>query len=302
MVEQTSKYNCYLCDGTSWEYYSFPKSVYSIVKCESCGFLRVNPLPNDSTIKDLYSGDHNSDNDLSYEVFSSTFLTFIKKHIVIKPLINLLKKEFEQQKPPLLLDIGCSTGWITSISRDAGFEVLGLEANPHCAKFGMGKYSLNIVEGYIEEFEFEEKFDAVTMFHLFEHLSNPIYTLKTIKSVINDNGRLLIVVPNVDSLSARLFKENYKWSVPHHLSFFSPSTVKLVLNKTGFSIIKILHLTSPSLLMYSFNKLMNRRRNQKKFNYRPNPLIGNFLFTPLALFGKLLRKGEVIAVLAKKAA
>ena len=297
---------CYLCKRDTAVLHSFNKAksgAYDLLECSECGFLRIDPLPETITINNLYSDIVESESKLEYEVFSSKLLTGLKKTFIIKPQLNRLRKSFNQSDMPRLLDVGCSTGWITSISRDMGFDVLGIEANEKRASFGREKYKIDIIEGYIEDIDFNEKFDAVTMFHLFEHLKDPAVILKKINSLLTADGKVLIVVPNSKSLGVRIFGRNYNWNVPDHISFFSPQTITAILQSEGFDVLNISHLISPPILIYSFNSMMRSRKKSGRFSFRiSNPVVGNAIFVPVGYMGKLLRRGEVISVLAQKGA
>lgn len=159
------------------------------------------------------------------------------------------------------------------------------------AEYGREAYDLKIIECSIEDFKTSQHFDAVTMFHVIEHVPEPVKALEHIRSFMSNNGVLLLIVPNTKSLGARLFKEKYDWNAPHHVSFFSPKSIVSVLSKTGFEVLSVDHLLSPPLLLYSFN-------NWSRFKIF-HPFVGNAIFTPIAIIGKLLSMGEVIAVYAR---
>ena len=294
-----TKDRCYLC-------YSDVDIIYElntvngaprIVRCRKCAFQRLSPVPNKSTIEQIYTRS-SSEKRLEFEVSSSKFLTTLRRKIIIEPILKRLKNHVYAEKDVSLLDIGCSTGWKTSIAKNLGFRVTGLEINPQFARFGREKYKIKIVESYIEEFDSNEKFNSITMFHVLEHLPYPLAALKKIRGLLKHKGKVLIVVPNTESIGARIFKKNYNWNAPYHITFFSPSTIDLILAKAGFKVIELNHLDSPPLLLYSFNNLMaNRDYNSLVVT---NALLGNIIFTPLSFIGKLIKKGEVIAVYAEK--
>jgi len=55
-----------------------------------------------------------------------------------------------------------------------------------------------------EEFDTEEKFDLIIATFVFEHVDNPVELLKKMKNWINDDGKIIIVVPNKESIHRRL--------------------------------------------------------------------------------------------------
>ena len=295
--------SCYLCSAKTEVLYKFRKNkhLYSLLMCKDCGFLRINPVPDQKIIDGLYKDQVIPKAKLEKEVFSSTFLTYLKKKLIIRPLINNLRHYIDFNGIPKLLDIGCSTGWITNVSKVEGFDASGLEANTHTAEYGRKKYGIEIIDGYIEDLKTDAKYDAVTMFHVLEHIADPQKMLVQVHELLNDRGKLLIVVPNAGSLGVELFKKNYNWNIPHHISFFSPNTIKDIFSQSGFRILDLKHLISPPLLFYSYNKLMRLRKRKGQFSLIiKNQMILNTLFLPLSLIGMLSGKGEVIAVYGEK--
>jgi len=85
-------------------------------------------LPGKLTIEQIYKN-NSSEKNLEFEVFSSKYLTLLKRFLIIEPLLKSLRNLYDRDEKPSLLDIGCSTGWITTVARDLGFEVVGLEVD-----------------------------------------------------------------------------------------------------------------------------------------------------------------------------
>ena len=294
---------CYLCSGKTDVLYNFRKNknLYSLLECLECNFLRINPVPDQKIIDGLYRDLAISEAKLEKEVFSSNFLTYIKKKLIINPLIKNLRQHITFIGKPKLLDIGCSTGWITNVSKYEGFDASGLEANIFAAEYGREKYGIEIIDGYIEDLETDTKYDAVTMFHVLEHIADPQKMLEQTHELLNEKGKLLIVVPNAGSLGVELFKKNYNWNIPHHISFFSPLTIRDILTQSGFRVLNVKHLISPPLLFYSYNKFMRQRKKKGLFSFViKNRILLNALFLPLSVIGKIMGKGEVIAVYGEK--
>ncbi len=70
-----------------------------------------------------------------------------------------------------------------------------------------------------------ESFDAVTLCHVVEHLSDPRATIDECFRILKPSGRLVVATPNSDSLSRRLFGKDWRGlEPPRHLMVFSPRT------------------------------------------------------------------------------
>ncbi|MGH7885477.1 MAG: class I SAM-dependent methyltransferase [Thermodesulfobacteriota bacterium] len=292
---------CYLCGSDTTLLYKFSYNDYSIVKCRDCGFLRTFPLPDKNDLKALYGKEFNYDAKQKSEVFRSNLLETIKKNFIVGPLLKNLIKSFKHTENPLLLDIGCSTGWITSTAGKIGFDVKGIEANPNSAKVAREKFGLDVYDGFVEDLKCENSFNAVTLFHVLEHFVDPLSVLLKINSLLMKSGKVLIVVPNAESLGTAMFKQHYNWNARHHISYFSKHSLEIILQKAGFKVLKIVDLPSTPLLLNSFNRMMREReKNEKRCFILKSDVLGNLMMMPIALLGKLIGKGEVLAVYAEK--
>ena len=78
-------------------------------------------------------------------------------------------------------------------------------------------------------------FDSITLWHTFEHLTDPRATLGEIRGLLSPKGVLIIAVPNAGGLQARTF--GAKWfhlDVPRHLYHFTRSSLANLLRSEGF--------------------------------------------------------------------
>lgn len=79
------------------------------------------------------------------------------------------------------------------------------------------------------------KADVISFWHVIEHLKDPIECLNAVHKNLNDNGELIIGIPNHDSFEFKFFKTNWFHLVPkYHLWHFSPRSIGKLLDKTGF--------------------------------------------------------------------
>ena len=295
---------CYLCSSRFDHLYDVTgsdKIKYRVVECRDCKLRTLDPIPPQDYIKSLYDIDCTGFNHDTGEVMSSHFLTGLKKRIIIDPLFRWIKSEINFDKNYRLLDIGCATGWITSIAREHGFDPTGLEANADLAGIAETKYNINVINGFLEELTINEKYDVITMFHVLEHLVSPIKELTRIREHLSvRDGVLMVVVPNGYSFGVSFFKEFYNWNILNHISFFSGRSLKYILHRSGFRNVHIRHVISPPILWYS---MRNYFISNGGFNYinfiLNNAVLSNAICTPISLVAKWLNRGEVIAAIAK---
>ena len=81
------------------------------------------------------------------------------------------------------------------------------------------------------------KFDLITLWTVFEHIINPNNFFTNVSKMLKKNGKILINIPNVNSLSARILHSECSMFHGHqHLNFYSPETLKKFLRIKGFKI------------------------------------------------------------------
>ena len=83
-------------------------------------------------------------------------------------------------------------------------------------------------------------FDAIRLYHVIEHLDEPVLCLRLIKKKLKRKGELIIGTPNMESIVSKLFKSHwYNLDSPRHFFLFSPATLGRLVEKEGFRVKKI---------------------------------------------------------------
>ena len=96
-----------------------------------------------------------------------------------------------------ILDVGCGEGGVLTAFEKAGYNCTGLEYSPARVEYAREKGSSNIkfIQGNIEEFSGDEKFDVIMMLDVIEHLDRKLQTLKNIKKISSSEGIVIISFP-----------------------------------------------------------------------------------------------------------
>lgn len=210
---------------------------FKVVRCKKCGFVFMNPTFTIDEIKKFYNeyGKTSSDESAPPE-----------------HRIPVLKNELERltkQKPDRgkLLDVGTAYGFAIKVSRDLGWDVLGIEPSKVMAKEGRKKFNLPIMVGMIEELNLpKNSFDAVTFFDVMEHIVDSKSVLKRVYELLKKDGIIAVRVPNFNfhftkTKILELFgkKDFIAYDTPAHVNTFSPRTLKMFLEKSGFRNVKV---------------------------------------------------------------
>jgi SAM-dependent methyltransferase len=180
-------------------------------------------------------------------------------------------------KPGRMLDVGAAAGFILQGFADKNWSGTGLEPNENIAKIGREQFNSDIRRGSLESFETNEKFDLISMIQVVAHFYDPRKAFEKARSLLNENGFLLIETWNRDSFSARIFGKNWhEYWPPSVLQWFSLAGLTEFLTNFGFEKIahgrpskKISGAHAKSLLKYRLgdNYLLNLIPDKFSFPY-----------------------------------
>ena len=228
MVERI---NCPVCevDDSVWV---FNKAGFDFVKCRQCGLLHVNPQLTAETQDSIYKQSKTAEHWIKVQKKSKEQAWNAEKKYL--PALEELGRIYPQGGK--LLDVGCSIGQFLTLAREASWNVQGIELNADAAAIARRDYGLSISEKKLEEAEFEDgEFDVVTLWGVFEHLTDPNVMLQNVRRILKKGGLALFFVPNGHSLIIRLTREhNSTVSGRAHLWYFTPATMGKMLRKNGF--------------------------------------------------------------------
>jgi SAM-dependent methyltransferase len=162
-------------------------------------------------------------------------------HVLARPLLRVFDARrlslLASLRPPpaRLLDVGAGRGRFLVSARAAGYEASGLEPSPRRAAAAAG-LGLPVVRAPVEDAPFAEgSFDAVSVWHVLEHLDDPEEALRRVARWLVAGGALLVGVPNLASLQARLGGPRwFHLDVPRHRVHFTERGLGCLLDRAGF--------------------------------------------------------------------
>lgn len=144
----------------------------------------------------------------------------------------------ETQPGDKVLEIGCRHGRTLALLRDEiGIEAYGIEPGLAEAEKATAA-GISCFAGTIEDYDPGElRFDQIQIFHVLEHLHDPLAALMRMRSWLKPGGRMVIEVPNVYQPYG-LLQENFFQNA--HLTNFSEATLRVLLVRAGYSVLRTL--------------------------------------------------------------
>ncbi len=211
---------------------------FRIVQCMGCGLVYTNDIPTLEALREIYSREYfisAVSKELGYDDYAATReeikRTFLKR---LKMLENLRRK-----KPKgWALDVGCAMGFFVETARENGWRAEGIDISSYCVEHGNSQ-GLKLYESTLQDYEAQDgSFDLITMWDYIEHSPDPRRDLAKAFQLLKKNGLLAVTAPDISSLPARVFKENWMgFKQREHLFYFSRNILKDMLRQIGFEVV-----------------------------------------------------------------
>lgn len=268
---------------------------YLLVRCNSCRLIYVNPPPEPEQLTLSYSDEYRD----WIGVDVATPLQGIKR-------LGLRRKrrtvERYSDRLGRLLDVGCGEGDFLLEARLSGWDAVGTEVDSRQAALASRIGGAEVRVGDLTDCHFdEESFDVVTMWHVLEHLGNPLETLAEIHKLLKQRGLLIVMVPDCSCLAARLFKASWSgYDPPRHLCNFSPDVLEDALVRAGFDQIDTIHrMGSYDLTRISLEFLVKDRVANTRNRHRLLAVIDNTI--PRLLLAPTAFERAAVTAFARRA-
>ncbi|HXG12785.1 MAG TPA: class I SAM-dependent methyltransferase [Gemmataceae bacterium] len=232
---------CLLCDGECWSLLlEAPDNLpggsglwFAVVQCQDCGLCFTNPRPSAASIGQFYPAGYRPYRARRRRVS-------LWRRLMAGPGRWVPRKLRTVAGPARgrLLDFGCGRGAFLEDMHRRGWQVTGIDASAVAVEYIRGELGLPALVGTLPHPELQAaRFDVITMWHSLEHVHAPLEVLREAYRLLVPGGRLVVAVPNIDSLAFRWFGPAwYGLDLPRHLTHFAPWTLQLMLERAGFRV------------------------------------------------------------------
>jgi len=145
-----------------------------------------------------------------------------------------------------VLDVGCASGYLAAALRERGSQTVGIEPDPEMARAAEQHCERVLavpLEAAIGELD-DERFDAIVLGDVLEHLADPWATLAWARTRLHADGVAVVSVPNFAHWSARwaLLRGRFDYADygifdRTHLRFFTQRTAHELARQAGFEVV-----------------------------------------------------------------
>ncbi|WP_121666104.1 class I SAM-dependent methyltransferase [Mesonia aquimarina] len=199
---------------------------------EERDILQTFPVPSSSELPGYYK----SQDYISHTDSSKTLIDKIYQAVKSKMLQKKLDLISSFSSGKTLLDIGAGTGDFLALAKQNYWRINGIEPNTNARKLALDKgVNLSANKNTLEP----EKYDAITLWHVLEHIPNLEEEIESLKSLLNIDGTLFIAVPNFKSYDARHYKKYWAaYDVPRHIWHFSKEGIERLFSQHNLKLVK----------------------------------------------------------------
>ncbi|MCF8275468.1 MAG: class I SAM-dependent methyltransferase [Flavobacteriales bacterium] len=227
---------CPSCGTSGYEHaitsidYTYSKYPFEIVACESCQLLFTNPRPTEDSIGAYYDNpEYVSHTDTKTGLLFRLYR--IVKSFTLKQKRLLLQKHTKQRT---VLDYGAGSGDFSVELASHGWSVEAFEPDSKARTLIIEKDSRIRIATSLDDITKQSK-SVITLWHVLEHVHKLQETIGHFHRILDDDGLLIIAVPNHTSFDARFYKKNWAaYDVPRHLYHFDITTIETLMARLGF--------------------------------------------------------------------
>ena len=286
---------------------------FLVVECKNCRLIRLEPRPSLQELALYYPGEYW----YAPQADAASQLEEAYRRFVLRDHVNFVMRAVQDSgEKGLLLDVGCGGGLLLRMLRERGLPVLGLETSLPAATSAWKRNGVAVVCGDLSKSPIERgTCAAVTMFHVLEHLHDPVSYLRSARDLLVPGGRLVVQVPNASCWQFLMFGEHWNGvDVPRHLVNYRERDLESLLEYCGFQVVRRKHFSlrdNPAGFASSIAPSLDpmARRVRKLRESAGIKLLKDFLYfgivlasLPFTLFEAACGAGSTIMVEARKKA
>ena len=231
-------YVCPVCKCTQHKHlYTIDQG--KLLTCQNCQLVFYVPRPTHEELADFYNQQSYRQGYAQSVMSSQDFVA--NRYQELKKIVSKYQPNLFNRSNKTFLDVGCGLGDLLQLAIADQWQVNGTEISPEAALQAQENIRNQILVGDILTLNLPENhFDLITIYHVIEHLIDPLPVLKNLQKLLKPEGILFIETPNLDSLGAKIRGKNWSNIIPpEHINYYSPKSLANSLTIAGFDNSKV---------------------------------------------------------------
>lgn len=231
------------------------QGTFDVLACQECGFHYLSPLPPNSRRVGRYPENYYTQSQVREGWLHSRLLK-------IRYFLRWRRiRRYAATPIRTFVEVGCGDGRFLEFleAELKQTEFLGIDAFtqefPPCRR-------VRWVSDPIDQVVLPQNTDVIALYDTLEHLPDVLSTLKRLRKSLSSEGVLVGTIPVWGSLWHSLFPRHWQGlSIPRHLSFFDPLTLRQVLKQAGLELVTLKPILDPGdLSVTAANWIVDRFR------------------------------------------
>ncbi len=209
-----------------------------IIECMDCGLRITQDVPGQDSISRYYQSESYISHSESRKGLINRLYHLARKRTLVGKW-KLIRRASGIEKGALL-DLGAGTGAFAAFMRDREWSVTGMEPDEGARKNALRLHGIHLLSSEGLYNLKENSFNAITLWHVLEHVHDLYDYLRVLKKLLAPGGRIFIAVPNYTSWDARHYQQYWAaYDVPRHLYHFSPGAMRKLLHSAQLELQRI---------------------------------------------------------------
>lgn len=207
---------------------------FEVRRCRDCGLALTHPAPSGAAAARYYPDAYYG----AAEEKRFTGPVEAAQRLLYRGRVRRVER-WCGSPPGRVLDVGCGRGFLLDAFRRRGWAVEGTELSRTSSRHAREVLGLPVHLGPLESLDLPSgAYDAVTLWHVLEHVPDPAALLGEVRRLLRPGGVLLVGAPNFGSPEARATGPGwFHLDVPRHLAHFTPDTLRAALEGAGLAVV-----------------------------------------------------------------
>jgi len=200
---------------------------YKLVLCTQCGMAFADDIPEQEEFDKYYSAMS------KYEEGHRGGSVTTEDAEIYRQIVDLLSQHVSLNSS--IADVGCATGALLAEFKKRGFNnLVGFDPSKECCRIGKELHGIEMKHSTINQLSrVNEKYDVVIMTGVLEHLRDVDASIKSLNSIIKEDGRIFLAVPDA-SCYYKHFGAPFQYFSMEHINFFAPISLTNLMMRHGF--------------------------------------------------------------------